>query len=62
MDPSYTGIRIGEVAREPTYRPRANANPRFKTTECRDSFGDIFTLTSRVEPNYRQDLYVGRTA
>ena len=28
----------------------------------RDSFGDIFTLTSRVEPNYRQDLYVGRTA
>ena len=29
---------------------------------CRDSFGDIFTLTSRVEPNYRQDLTYRDTA
>ena len=51
--PSTRGLRLvlSHTARDPD-----------PPVYCRDSFGDIFTLTSGLEPNYRQDLYVRATA
>ena len=59
----WSGGPGNSYSEDASHKPRALdiSHTRVALLMVRDSFGEQGTLNTRVEPNYRQDLYAGRT-